>query len=63
MGLHVCAVDIDDGKLEHASRLSVEVSVNAKQDEPIVAVKEATGGGAHGVPITAPSRVVLDFAS
>jgi propanol-preferring alcohol dehydrogenase len=55
MGLHVCAVDIDDGKLEHAKRLGAEVTVNAKHGDPIAAVVKATGGGAHGVLITAPS--------
>ena len=29
--------------------------VNAKSDDPIEAVKQGTGGGAHGVLITAPS--------
>jgi len=55
MGLHVCAVDIDDGKLAHAKRLGADVVVNAKDEDPIAAVKKATGGGAHGVLITAPS--------
>ncbi|MFP6850033.1 MAG: zinc-dependent alcohol dehydrogenase [Pseudomonas sp.] len=55
MGLHVCAVDIDDGKLAHATRLGADAVVNAKQDDPVAAVIEATGGGAHGVLITAPS--------
>lgn len=55
MGLHVCAVDIDDGKLAHATRLGADAAVNAKQDDPVAAVIEATGGGAHGVLITAPS--------
>jgi len=55
MGLHVCAVDIDDAKLEHAKRLGAEVVVNAKVGDPAAAVKKATGGGAHGVLITAPS--------
>ncbi len=55
MGLHVCAVDIDDGKLEHAKRLGADVVVNAKQGDPAAAVQKATGGGAHGVLITAPS--------
>jgi alcohol dehydrogenase, propanol-preferring len=55
MGLHVCAVDVDDGKLEHARRLGAEVMVNAKHGDPAAAVKKATGGGAHGVLITAPS--------
>jgi propanol-preferring alcohol dehydrogenase len=55
MGLHVCAVDIDDDKLDHAKRLGADVTVNAKTGDPAAAVKKATGGGAHGVLITAPS--------
>jgi len=41
MGLHVCAVDIDDGKLAHAKRLGADVMVNAKDGDPIDAVKKA----------------------
>ena len=55
MGLQVCAVDIDDGKLAHAKRLGADLVVNAKTGDPAAAVKKATGGGAHGVLITAPS--------
>ncbi len=55
MGLHVCAVDIDDTKLDHAKRLGADAVVNAKEGDPIAAVIKATGGGAHGVLITAPS--------
>jgi alcohol dehydrogenase, propanol-preferring len=55
MGLHVCAVDIDDGKLAHATRLGAEVVVNATHGDPVAAVRKQTGGGAHGVLITAPS--------
>ena len=55
MGLHVCAVDIDDTKLAHAKRLGADAVVNAKDGDPIAAVRKATGGGAHGVLITAPS--------
>jgi propanol-preferring alcohol dehydrogenase len=55
MGLKVCAVDIDDGKLAHATRLGAEAVVNAKGGDPIEAVRSATDGGAHGVLITAPS--------
>jgi propanol-preferring alcohol dehydrogenase len=55
MGLHVCAVDIDDRKLAHATRLGADVVINAKTGDPAAAVKKATGGGAHGVLITAPS--------
>ena len=56
MGLHVCAIDIDDGKLAHAKRLGADFVINAKTTpDPVAAVKKETGGGAHGVLITAPS--------
>lgn len=55
MGLRVCAVDIDEGKLAHATELGADCVVNAKSDDPVAAVIAATGGGAHGVLITAPS--------
>jgi propanol-preferring alcohol dehydrogenase len=59
MGLHVCAVDIDDGKLAHATRLGADVVVNAKVGDPAAAVQKATSGGAHGVLITAPSLIAF----
>ncbi len=55
MGLQVCAVDIDDGKLAHATSLGADCVVNASAGDPVEAVRHATGGGAHGVLITAPS--------
>ena len=55
MGLQVCAVDIDDGKLAHAKSLGADLTVNAKTSDPVAAVKKGTNGGAHGVLITAPS--------
>jgi len=55
MGLKVCAVDIDDGKLALAKRLGADATVNAKGGDPAAAVKKSTDGGAHGVLITAPS--------
>lgn len=55
MGLHVCAIDIDDGKLAHAKRLGADVVINANIDNPAAAARAATDGGSHGVLITAPS--------
>jgi propanol-preferring alcohol dehydrogenase len=55
MGLQICAVDIDDGKLAHAKRLGADLVINAKTENPGSVLKLATGGGAHGVLITAPS--------
>jgi propanol-preferring alcohol dehydrogenase len=55
MGLQVCAIDIDDGKLAHATRLGADLVVNATSPDAVEAVRTGTGGGAHGVLITAPS--------
>jgi propanol-preferring alcohol dehydrogenase len=55
MGLRVCAVDIDDGKLALAREMGADFVVNAKHGEPEEVVRKGTSGGAHGVLITAPS--------
>ncbi len=55
MGLKVCAVDIDDGKLAHATKLGADLVINAGEGDPAAPLRKATGGGAHGVLITAPS--------
>jgi propanol-preferring alcohol dehydrogenase len=55
LGLHVCAVDIDDGKLALAKTLGADLVVNAKHADAVETVKTGTNGGAHGVLITAPS--------
>lgn len=55
MGLKVCAIDIDDSKLAHAKKLGADLIYNAKDRDPASALKKDTGGGAHGVLITAPS--------
>ncbi|MGA7711504.1 MAG: alcohol dehydrogenase AdhP [Rhizomicrobium sp.] len=59
MGLQVCAIDIDEGKLAHAKLLGADLVINAKTGDPAAALKKATGGGAHGVLITAPSLVAF----
>jgi len=59
MGLNVCAIDIDDGKLAHATRLGANSVINARNGDPEAAVHAATDGGAHGVLITAPSLIAF----
>jgi alcohol dehydrogenase, propanol-preferring len=59
MGLLVCAVDIDDRKLAHAKHLGADLIFNARAGDPAVALKKETGGGAHGVLITAPSLIAF----
>jgi len=55
MGLLVCAVDIDDKKLHLAKSLGADLTFNAKSGDSTARLKQETGGGAHGVLITAPS--------
>jgi propanol-preferring alcohol dehydrogenase len=59
MGLLVCAVDIDDHKLELAKKLGADLVFNAKSRDPAAELKSETGGGAHGVLITAPSLLAF----
>lgn len=55
MGLNVCALDIDDGKLAHARKLDADLMLNVKNADAQEKIIKETGGGAHGVLITAPS--------
>jgi propanol-preferring alcohol dehydrogenase len=59
MGLLVCAVDIDDRKLELAKKLGADLVFNAKTSDPASELNKETGGGAHGVLITAPSLIAF----
>lgn len=53
MGMRVIAVDVAEDKLELATKHGAEVTVNAATQDPAEAIVEATGGGAHGVLVTA----------
>jgi propanol-preferring alcohol dehydrogenase len=55
MGLHVIAVDVAESRLALARELGAEMAVNANDPDAISAVLKETGGGAHGVLVTAPS--------
>ena len=54
MGLNVAAVDVDDAKLELATRLGATVTVNARTTDPVAYLKKEIGG-AHGALVTAVS--------
>ena len=54
MGLNVIAVDVDDAKLELATKLGAALGVNARKSDPIAFVKKEVGG-AQGVLVTAVS--------
>lgn len=58
MGLHVAAVDVARDKLDLARRLGAEVTVNAKDEDPVEAIKRETGG-MHGVVVAAVSASIF----
>jgi alcohol dehydrogenase, propanol-preferring len=55
MGLHVAAVDVSEEKLALARRSGADVTANAKSPDAVEQVVRQTGGGAHGVLVTAVS--------
>src|SRR5699024_8518355 len=62
MGLRVIAVDIATEKLDLASRLSAEYTVNAGDEDPGSAVQKYTEGGSHGVLVTAVHEAAFEQA-
>lgn len=56
MGLHVAAVDVDEAKLDLARKLGADVAVDGRDPDAVKAVIRETGGGAHGVLVTAVSN-------
>ena len=55
MALHVGAVDVADEKLALARSLGAEFTANAATEDAVAKVVKETGGGAHGVLVTAVS--------
>jgi propanol-preferring alcohol dehydrogenase len=55
MGLLVAALDVGDEKLALARSLGADLAVDARAEDAIAQVLKATGGGAHGVLVTAVS--------
>ncbi|WP_226344153.1 alcohol dehydrogenase AdhP [Agilicoccus flavus] len=53
MGMRVAAVDVGKDKLELATSYGAELVVDATETDPVEAIREGTGGGAHGVLVTA----------
>ncbi len=63
MGLHVVAVDIAQDKLDLAKKLGAEIAVNALEPDAAEQTMKATGGGAHGVLVTAVSPKAFALAA
>jgi len=55
MGLHVIALDVSEEKLALARNLGAELAIDARLPDVASQVTKATGGGAHGVLVTAVS--------
>ncbi len=55
MGLHVAALDVTDEKLNLARSLGADLVLNAKSHDAPAELMRRTGGGAHGVLVTAVS--------
>jgi alcohol dehydrogenase len=64
IGANVIGVDLDSAKLEMAKGLGAMHVINASKADPITAIKELTGGGAHvaldalGIATTARNSVM-----
>lgn len=55
MGLHVAALDVTEAKLALARSLGADATVDAKAPDAVGQIVAYTGGGAHGVLVTAVS--------
>jgi len=59
MGLKVVALDLAEDKLKLARSAGAELAVNALAADAVESVLQATGGGAHGVLVTAVSTTAF----
>ncbi|MBR0715208.1 alcohol dehydrogenase AdhP [Bradyrhizobium liaoningense] len=59
MGLKVAAIDIAEDKLALARTAGADLAVNALETDAVDKVLAATGGGAHGVLVTAVSTAAF----
>lgn len=62
MGLHVVGLDVAEDKLELARASGADLAVNALSPDAVATVLEATGGGAHGILVTAVSPPAFEQA-
>lgn len=62
MGLHVIGIDIGEAKLDLARSLGADIALDATDPKLVETVQRETGGGAHGVLVTAVSRAAFGQA-
>ena len=62
MGFHVAAIDVDPAKLALATRLGADIAIDGREPDAAATLIGATGGGAHGVLVTAASTAAFGQA-
>jgi propanol-preferring alcohol dehydrogenase len=62
MGIHVAALDVSEDKLALARSLGAEIAVDARSPDAAAQVVKLTGGGTHGVLVTAVSAPAFSQA-
>jgi propanol-preferring alcohol dehydrogenase len=62
MGLHVAAIDLSEDKLALARAMGAEIAVNARDAGAVREIVKLTGGGTHGVLVTAVSPAAFSQA-
>lgn len=62
MGFHVAAIDVDPAKLELAKRLGADLAVDGRDPEAAATLVRETGGGAHGILVTAVNTAAFGQA-
>ncbi len=62
MGLHVAALDVAEDKLALARSLGADIALDARQTDAAALLRKHTGGGAHGVLVTAVSNQAFSQA-
>jgi propanol-preferring alcohol dehydrogenase len=55
MGFQVAAIDVDPAKLALAARLGADLAIDGREPDAVATLVRETGGGAHGVLVTAVS--------
>lgn len=62
MGLNVLALDVSEDKLALGRMVGADVVIDARRPDAVAAVQRETGGGAHGVLVTAVSTAAFTQA-